>query len=64
MVKLQILVAPYSTMNTVICFVSLVSRMNHEMLLDSPLSGRSANFYHRQNWLPEFDNLPEIPDNV
>jgi len=26
--------------------------------------GRSANFYHRQNWLPEFDNLPEIPDNV
>merc|ERR1719334_1511778 len=27
-------------------------------------NGRSANFYHKKSFTPEFDILPEIPDNV
>ena len=27
-------------------------------------SGRSANFYHKKNWEPEWSNVPKIPDNV
>jgi len=26
--------------------------------------GRSANFYHKKNWEPEWSNVPKIPDNV
>ena len=27
-------------------------------------NGRSANSYHRKDFFPEFDNYPEIPQNV
>lgn len=27
-------------------------------------NGRSSNFYHRKDFVPEFDNYPEIPQNV
>ena len=27
-------------------------------------NGRSANSYHRKDFRPEFDNYPEIPQNV
>ena len=27
-------------------------------------NGRSSNFFYRSNWIPEFDILPEIPENV
>ena len=27
-------------------------------------NGRSSNFFYRSNWIPEFDILPQIPENV
>jgi hypothetical protein len=27
-------------------------------------NGRSSNFFHRANFKPEFNILPEIPENV